>query len=86
MTGLLTPARGQAFYEAGLSDSENVENREENGSKDMQARAFERWKTQLGEYESPPLDAAVDEALQDFVQRRKNELPDAWYESVTGFD
>ena len=68
-----------AFYESSLSDSENVESWEENGAKDMQTRAFERWNAMLEKYEAPPIDAATDEALQDFVRRRKEELPDAWY-------
>ena len=68
-----------AFYEADLSDSENVENWEENGSKDTQARAFERWKALLEAYQAPPIDESVDEALKDYVQRRKSEIPDAWY-------
>lgn len=68
-----------AFYDATMSDSENVENWEERGSKDSQARAFERWKQLLREYQAPPIDPAVDEALRDFIVRRKNELPDAWY-------
>lgn len=33
-----------AFYEAALSDSENVESWEEAGSKDMLQRAYERWR------------------------------------------
>jgi len=33
----------------------------------------------LDQYEAPPLDPAIDEALQEFVARRKSELPDAWY-------
>jgi trimethylamine--corrinoid protein Co-methyltransferase len=68
-----------AFYEAVMSDSENVESWEERGSKDAQARAFDRWKQLLEQYQAPRIDAAVDEALRDFVARRKRELPDAWY-------
>ena len=68
-----------AFYEATMSDSENVESWEERGSKDAQARAFDRWKQLLEQYQAPPIDAALDEALRDFVARRKRELPDAWY-------
>jgi trimethylamine--corrinoid protein Co-methyltransferase len=33
----------------------------------------------LQDYEAPPMDPAVDEALKDFIARRKRELPDAWY-------
>ena len=68
-----------AFYEAALSDSENVESWEERGSKDMERRAFDRWNQLLKAYEAPPLDPGVDEALKDFVARRKSELPDSWY-------
>ena len=68
-----------AFYDAVMSDSENVESWEERGAKDAQTRAFERWKQMLADYEAPPIDPASDEALQEFIARRKRELPDAWY-------
>jgi len=68
-----------AFYDAVMSDSENVESWEERGAKDAQTRAFERWNQLLKEYEAPPMDSAVDEALKEYVTRRKSELPDAWY-------
>ncbi len=68
-----------AFYEPKLSDSENVESWEEGGSKDMRRRAYERWNAMLDGYEAPPMDPAVDEALQDYVARRKREIPEAWY-------
>ena len=68
-----------AFYEPELSDSENVESWEEGGAKDMRARAYARWNAMLDQYEKPPIDVAVDEALQDYVARRKREIPEAWY-------
>jgi len=68
-----------AFYEAVLSDSENVENWDERGSLDMALRASKRCRHLLDQYQAPDLDAAVDEELKDFVARRKAELPDAWY-------
>jgi trimethylamine--corrinoid protein Co-methyltransferase len=68
-----------AFYEPKLSDSENVESWEEAGSKDMRARAYERWTGMLESYEAPPMDDAMHEELETFVARRKEELPDAWY-------
>ena len=68
-----------AFYEPALSDSENVESWEENGSKDMRQRAYERWNQMLTDYEPPAMDEAKKEELVDFVARRKSELPDAWY-------
>jgi len=68
-----------AFYESSLSDSSSVEQWEEQGAKDMALRAHERWKGLLRGYEQPAMDPAVREALTDYVQRRKAQLPDAWY-------
>ena len=68
-----------AFYEPKLSNSENVESWEEAGAKDMRRLAFERWNEMLDAYEKPPIDASTEEALLDYVARRKSELPDAWY-------
>ncbi|WP_306113733.1 MULTISPECIES: trimethylamine methyltransferase family protein [unclassified Roseovarius] len=68
-----------AFYEAKLSDSENVESWEEGGGKDMRRRAFDRWNEMLNQYEAPPIDAARKDELAAYVAKRKEELPDAWY-------
>lgn len=68
-----------AFYDAELSDSENVESWEEKGSMDMRKRAYKKWNAMLDNYEQPPMDLAIKDALDDFIARRKNELPDAWY-------
>ena len=67
------------FYEPHLSDSDNVESWEENGSQDMRLRAYHRWNEMLDNYEPPAIDEAKKEELADFVARRKSELPDAWY-------
>jgi len=68
-----------AFYDAELSDSDNVETWEENGGQDMRKRAFDKWNRMLANYETPPIDPATREALDDYVARRKEEIPDAWY-------
>jgi len=68
-----------AYYDAVMSDSENVESWEERGAKDAQRRAYERWNQLLAEYQPPAIDEAVDEALREFVAKRKSELPDMWY-------
>jgi trimethylamine--corrinoid protein Co-methyltransferase len=68
-----------AFYEAKLSDSENVESWVEGGSKDMRIRAFERWNEMLAQYEQPSLNPSKHEELAAYVAKRKEELPDAWY-------
>ncbi|MEM6906477.1 MAG: trimethylamine methyltransferase family protein, partial [Pseudomonadota bacterium] len=68
-----------AYYDAALSNSESCEQWEDEGAKDSQRRAYERWTGMLEAYEAPPLDAATDEALQDFVARKKASMDDAWY-------
>jgi len=68
-----------AFYLAELSDNQSYEQWSEEGSKDIVDRANALWKRQLAEYEAPPIDPAIDEALCDFVARRKRDMADAWY-------
>jgi trimethylamine--corrinoid protein Co-methyltransferase len=68
-----------AFYEPALTDSENVESWEERGALDMRSRANQRWKAMLEQYEPPAMAEDTRAALDDFVARRKSELPDAWY-------
>ena len=68
-----------AYYEPALSDSESFEQWTEEGARDAQTRAHARWQRLLADYEPPPIDAGVDEALRDFIARRKAEMPDAWY-------
>ena len=62
-----------AFYDPIISSRENFESWQEAGSKDAAARANTIWKQMLKDYEQPPLDAAIDEALVDYVERRKQE-------------
>lgn len=68
-----------AFYDAELSDSENVESWEEKGSQDMRERAYHKWNRMLDSYEQPAMDPGTREALDAYVAKRKEELPDAWY-------
>jgi len=68
-----------AFWESELSDNDAFENWQENGSEDSASRANKRWKQQLDEYEAPPLDEAIDEALLAFIAEKKVASEDAWY-------
>ena len=68
-----------AFYEPKLSNSENVESWEEAGAQDMRKRAFNRWKNMLQDYQAPPIEETTKEALEEFVAKRKADMPDAWY-------
>jgi trimethylamine--corrinoid protein Co-methyltransferase len=63
-----------AFYTPLVSDWRNFESWTEAGSVDATERAHRIWRRLLAEYERPPLDTAVDEALTDFVERRKRQL------------
>ena len=40
-------------------------------------RANAPWKGMLERYEPPPIDCGIDEALREFMTRRKAEMPDA---------
>ncbi len=68
-----------AFYDATMSNSDSCEQWQEDGSKDAAVRANERWRTMLEQYVPPEIDPGVDEALRDYVSRRKASMDDAWY-------
>src|SRR5438874_8271423 len=44
--------------------------------RDLLQRANRRWKSLLEAYQPPPLDPARDEALREYVTRRKRAMPD----------
>ncbi|MDH3219617.1 MAG: trimethylamine methyltransferase family protein [Gammaproteobacteria bacterium] len=67
-----------ANYRADLCDAGSFEQWSETGGKDMRQRAFERWRQMLAEYVAPPLDPEIDEALLEFIARRKASMDDAW--------
>jgi trimethylamine--corrinoid protein Co-methyltransferase len=64
-----------AFYHFELADNNSYEQWSAEGSLDQLKRANRRWKAVLESYEPPLLDAATDEALRDYVDRRKESLP-----------
>ncbi|MCM2394890.1 trimethylamine methyltransferase family protein [Rhizobium sp. S95] len=68
-----------AFWDSAVSDNEPFEKWAEAGSTDMATRANKQWKKTLAEYQAPPLDLAIDEALRDYVERNMRAKPDAWY-------
>ena len=68
-----------AFYRSPIADNNSVEQWEAEGALDTTQRANALWKKQLAEYQAPGLDPAIDEALLDFVARKKNSMPDANY-------
>ena len=65
-----------AFYRSTTADNASYEQWLEDGGLDAAQRANTIWKRRLAAYEPPPIDAAVDEALREFIARRKSEMPD----------
>jgi trimethylamine--corrinoid protein Co-methyltransferase len=68
-----------AFYRSTIADNNSFEQWQQDGSKDAATRANAIWKSMLRDYEAPPLDPAIDEALLSFIQRRKAEFEDRDY-------
>ena len=68
-----------AFFRPATSDSNPYEHWLAEGGLDAARRANAQWKRLIRDYEDPGLDPAIDEALQDFVARRKASMPDVDY-------
>lgn len=68
-----------AFYESELFNSQSYEQWLEEGSPDIVKRANLKWKQMLADYQMPPMDEGVDEHLNEFITKRKNEMPDFWH-------
>lgn len=62
------------FYQSALADRQNYDTWREAGSPDTMQRANRLWKELLAQYEPPPLDPGLKEALQEYVARREREL------------
>ncbi|WP_423906193.1 trimethylamine methyltransferase family protein [Candidatus Spongiihabitans sp.] len=63
-----------AFYQPFLSDWQNHENWVLAGAKDATMRATETWQKVLNEFEQPPTDPAIREAMEAYVAKRKEKL------------
>ena len=68
-----------AFWDSDINDDQPWETWDEQGGLDAMTRANARWKETLASYEAPPLDEAIDEALLDFIARKKASMDDAWH-------
>ncbi|HEY7970561.1 MAG TPA: trimethylamine methyltransferase family protein [Candidatus Limnocylindrales bacterium] len=66
-----------AFYRSDIADNNSYEQWQEDGSLDAAQRANAIWKRMLREYEAPPIDPGIDEALQAFIAQRKAAMPDS---------
>ncbi len=67
-----------AFWRSEVLDYKPYETWEDDGAMDTQALAAIRVKRLLDNYQPPPLDPAIHEALTDYVARKKASVPDAF--------
>jgi len=63
-----------AFFAPLLSDWQNYENWQANGSLNAYERAEEKWKAVLRDFTPPEIDPAIAEALSYYTARRKEEI------------
>ena len=67
-----------AFWRSDLLDYKPFETWEDEGARDTQALATPRVAKILADYQQPALDPAVQEAIQDYIDRRKASEADAF--------
>jgi len=67
-----------AFYRSSIADNNSFEQWQAEGQKTAPERANEMARRWLASYEAPPLDPGIAEGLNDFVERRKASMPDAF--------
>lgn len=60
-----------AFYRAELFDYDSAEQWQQAGSLHSPQRAYAKVQQRLRDYEAPPLDPAIEEALRDHMTRRR---------------
>ncbi len=67
-----------AFWRTGVLDYKPFETWDEEGARDTQALAAARVKKLLADYRQPGIDPAVNEALNDYVARKKAGMKDSF--------
>jgi len=67
-----------AFWRTELLDYKPFETWDEEGARDTVALARARVTKLLADYQKPAIDPAVEEALNDYVARKKASMPDAF--------
>ena len=68
-----------AFYSSTSSDNNSFEQWQAEGSLSAEQRAQKQWRQTLDAYEDPGLDDSIDEALQAYIAKRKDSMPDLNY-------
>ncbi len=67
-----------AFYRSTVADNNSFEQWQAEGALDTAQRANAIWKKMLADDQAPPLDPAIDEALTEFIAKKKASMPDAF--------
>ena len=67
-----------AFYRSTIADNNSFEQWQAEGGKDAVERASALSQKMLAQYEAPPIDPGIDEALKTFMQKKKDSMPDAF--------
>ena len=67
-----------AFWRTGVLDYKPFEQWADEGGADSQTLAARKVRKLLDDYQPPAIDEAVRDELQAYVDRRKNEMPDAF--------
>ena len=62
-----------------LANTQSFEQWTESGAPDANQRATKLYKKMLSDYEAPSIDPGTDEALLEFIARKKSAFADAWY-------
>jgi trimethylamine--corrinoid protein Co-methyltransferase len=68
-----------AFWRSELFDYKPFETWDEEGARDTSTLATARVAKQLRDYQQPMLDPGVNEALSEFVIKKKAQMPDMAY-------
>lgn len=69
----------QANYMSTLADTQAFESWSEAGAQTLEQRANRQWKSMLVDYQMPPMEPAIEQALLDFMAQRKTAQADQWY-------
>ena len=68
-----------AFWRSSMTDNKTFEQWDIEGRVESEERARARARDMLASYQAPELDPVIDEALKDYIQSRKDSLPDSEY-------
>src|SRR4029078_4400937 len=66
-----------AFYRSATAEKNSIAQWLEDGALESPQRANKIWKRMLAEYEAPPIDPGIDEALLQVIPKRKPPFPDS---------